>query len=66
MADALERALSAAADTFEACLNDTEVKAEFVRAVQAGQRPYVLRAIHGMPGAAVLVMCGKPETLPSG
>ena len=62
----LEDALSRAADTFEACLNDTETKAEFVLACQAGHRPYVLRLIQGMPGAACLVMCGKPETLPSG
>jgi len=66
MADKLEHALSAAADTFEACLNDKATKAEFVLACQAGQKPVVLRMISGMPGAAVMVMCGKPETLPSG
>jgi hypothetical protein len=66
MADALESALRAAADMFELRLGDTETRAELVLACQAGQQPCVLRPIAGIPGAAVLIMCGKPETLPSG
>jgi hypothetical protein len=66
MANDLERALSIAADAFEACLRDDDTRAELVLACQAGHRPYVLRPISGMPGAAVMVICGRPETLPSG
>jgi len=62
----IEDALSRAADTFEACLNDPATRADFVLACQAGQKPHVLRMISGLPGAAVLVMCGRPETLPTG
>jgi hypothetical protein len=62
----LEDALSRAADTFEACLADDETRAQFRAACEAGLKPRVGRVIHGMPGHGVLVMCGKPETLPSG
>jgi hypothetical protein len=57
----IETALSASADTFEACLANKETKADFVLACQAGQKPHVVRVISGMPGCVVMVICGREE-----
>lgn len=50
----LEQALSAAADTFEACVT-AEVKADIEKLCGSKQRPYVVRELNGCPGHVVMV-----------
>lgn len=61
MADPVESALSAAADTFEASILDPATRAELVKLLDAGQKPYVLRPLSGLPGRAVMVMAGSAD-----
>lgn len=61
-----EEALSAAADTFEQRLADPATRADFEQLCAAGQKPHVWRIINSVPGAAVIITCGREEhILPS-